>query len=53
MSRGGMGKEMAGARLKKRAMGASRQGKKTSSAIMPAGMDMPMKKGGSVNKSSL
>jgi hypothetical protein len=46
-----MGKEMAGARLKKRAMGASRQGKKTSSAVMPAGMDMPMKKGGSVKKS--
>lgn len=50
ISRGGMGKEVAGARLKKRAMGASRQGKKMVAAemMMPsmASMaSMDMKKG--------
>lgn len=48
ISRGGMGKEMAGARLKKRAMGASRQGKKMVAAemMMPPMAPMAMKKGG-------
>lgn len=52
MSRGGMGKEVAGARMKKRAMGASRQGKK----MAPAEMSMPpmaMKKGGKVDLSKI
>jgi hypothetical protein len=49
VSRGGLGKEVAGARMKKRAMGASRQGKK----MAPAEMMMPpmaMKKGGMAKK---
>ena len=55
ISRGGMGKEMAGARMKKRPMGASRRGKKTaaSKATMApmAPMDpVAMKKGGMANK---
>ena len=40
MSRGGIGREVAGARLKKRAMGASRQGQRMAPDIMT---DMPMK----------
>lgn len=40
MSRGGVGREVAGARLKKRAMGASRQGQRMAPDIMT---DMPMK----------
>lgn len=54
MSRGGMGKEMAGARLKKRAMGASRQGKKMAAAemMMPPMAPMAMKKGGMAKKTS-
>jgi hypothetical protein len=55
MTRGGMGKEVAGARMKKRAMGASRQGKKTPPAMMPPEMamaapSMTMKKGGMAEK---
>ena len=56
MSRGGMGKEVAGARMKKRAMGASRQGKKMAPAamMMPeaamAAPPMAMKKGGMAAK---
>ena len=40
MTRGGVGREVAGARLKKRAMGASRQGQRMAPDIMT---DMPMK----------
>ena len=40
MSRGGIGREVAGSRLKKRAMGASRQGQRMAPDIMT---DMPMK----------
>ena len=40
MPRGGVGREVAGARLKKRAMGASRQGQRMAPDIMT---DMPMK----------
>jgi len=40
MSRGGIGREVAGARMKKRAMGASRQGQRMAPDIMT---DMPMK----------
>jgi len=50
MTRGGMGKEVAGARLKKRAMGASRQGKKSSPMAMSPEMEMKMKKGGEAKK---
>jgi len=52
MSRGGMGKEVAGARMKKRAMGASRQGKKMAPAemMMPPMAPMAMKKGGMAKK---
>jgi hypothetical protein len=52
ISRGGMGKEMAGARMKKRPMGASRRGKKTaaSKATMAPMAPMAMKKGGMANK---
>lgn len=52
MSRGGMGKEVAGARMKKRAMGASRQGKKMAAAemMMPPMAPMAMKKGGMAKK---
>ena len=59
MSRGGMGKEVAGARMKKRAMGASRQGKKMAPAamMMPeaamAAPPMAMKKGGKVDFSKI
>jgi hypothetical protein len=43
-----MGKEMAGARMKKRPMGASRKGKKMAAAqmMMPPTAPMAMKKGG-------
>ena len=40
MSRGGIGREVAGARMKKRAMGASRQGQRMAPDIMT---DMPMR----------
>ena len=40
MTRGGIGREVAGARLKKRPMGASRQGRRMSPDIMT---DMPMR----------
>jgi len=40
MSRGGIGREVAGARMKKRAMGASMQGRRMAPDIMT---DMPMK----------
>lgn len=40
LPRGGIGREVAGARLKKRAMGASRQGQRMAPDIMT---DMPMK----------
>lgn len=52
VSRGGMGKEMAGARLKKRAMGASRQGKKMAPTemMMSPMAPMAMKKGGMAKK---
>jgi len=40
MTRGGVGREVAGSRLKKRAMGASRQGQRMAPDIMT---DMPMK----------
>ena len=55
MSRGGMGKEVAGARMKKRAMGASRQGKKMAAAemMMPPMAPMAMKKGGKVDFSKI
>ena len=39
MSRGGIGRETAGARMKKRAMGASRQGRRMAPEAMS---DMPM-----------
>jgi hypothetical protein len=47
-----MGKEVAGARMKKRAMGASRQGKKMAPAemMMPPMAPMAMKKGGMAKK---
>jgi hypothetical protein len=47
-----MGKEVAGARMKKRAMGASRKGKKMAAAemMMPP---MAMKKGGKVDFSKV
>ena len=40
MSRGGIGREVAGARMKKRAMGASRQGQRMAPDVMT---DMPMR----------
>jgi hypothetical protein len=40
MTRGGIGREVAGARMKKRAMGASMQGRRMAPDIMT---DMPMK----------
>lgn len=62
MSRGGIGREVAGSRLKKRAMGASRQGQrmapdvmtdmpmKAAAPAMPAAAPMAMKKGGIAKK---